>query len=164
MTTYTTKPTEIQAVELTMDVLLGNVPLPEWAPPFVTFYPRSVECKTLQGNVEATEGDYLILGVNGDEVYPCNPAVFHKKYQAGALAAGEITPFTVLHTYNHLLVQLAAIKTDQRTPADRCVAIQITDVEKIRSHYIVECLYPMIGEKIQVITDPLLEKITPKGA
>ena len=36
--------------------------------------------KTLEGNVLANVGDYIIKGVNG-EYYPCKPDVFAKTYE-----------------------------------------------------------------------------------
>ena len=34
---------------------------------------------TLEGNMEASPGDYIIKGVNG-EFYPCKPDIFEKTY------------------------------------------------------------------------------------
>lgn len=36
---------------------------------------------TLEGDMEATVGDYIIRGVNG-EIYPCKPDIFEKTYEA----------------------------------------------------------------------------------
>ena len=36
---------------------------------------------TLEGNMEASIGDYIIKGVNG-EFYPCKPDIFAKTYEA----------------------------------------------------------------------------------
>ena len=36
--------------------------------------------KTLEGYVTATEGDYIIKGVDG-EFYPCKPDIFKKTYE-----------------------------------------------------------------------------------
>jgi hypothetical protein len=36
--------------------------------------------KTLEGNMKASFGDYIIKGVNG-EFYPCKPDVFAKTYE-----------------------------------------------------------------------------------
>ena len=38
------------------------------------------EIKTLGGLMTATEGDYIIKGVNG-EFYPCKPDIFEKTYE-----------------------------------------------------------------------------------
>ena len=40
---------------------------------------------TLEGQMAAAVGDYIIKGVNG-EFYPCKPDIFHKTYEA----AGEV--------------------------------------------------------------------------
>ena len=37
--------------------------------------------KTLERNMRAELGDYIIRGLRG-EYYPCKPDVFHKKYEA----------------------------------------------------------------------------------
>ena len=36
--------------------------------------------KTLEGNMEISDGDWLIKGVNG-EYYPCKPDIFEKIYE-----------------------------------------------------------------------------------
>jgi len=36
--------------------------------------------QTLEGTMEAKEGDYIIRGVAG-EVYPCKPDIFEKTYE-----------------------------------------------------------------------------------
>ena len=37
--------------------------------------------KTLEGEMEANPGDFIIQGVNG-EIYPCKPDIFEKTYEA----------------------------------------------------------------------------------
>ena len=36
---------------------------------------------TLEGEITASDGDYIIKGVNG-EFYPCKPDIFEKTYEA----------------------------------------------------------------------------------
>jgi hypothetical protein len=36
--------------------------------------------ETLEGNMTATEGDYIIKGVKG-EIYPCKPDIFEMTYE-----------------------------------------------------------------------------------
>lgn len=36
--------------------------------------------KTLEGNMRASVGDYIIKGING-EFYPCKPDIFNKTYE-----------------------------------------------------------------------------------
>lgn len=40
----------------------------------------SVTIKTLEGDMKAMPGDYVIRGVNG-EFYPCKPDIFAKTYE-----------------------------------------------------------------------------------
>ena len=42
--------------------------------------PPTLTVATLEGVMEATVGDYIIKGVNG-EFYPCKPDIFHKTYE-----------------------------------------------------------------------------------
>lgn len=41
-----------------------------------------IEIVTLEGRVEASVGDYIIRGVQG-ELYPCKPDIFAATYEAG---------------------------------------------------------------------------------
>lgn len=43
-------------------------------------YGDKVVIKTLEGNMIANAGDYIIKGVNG-ELYPCKPDIFQKTYE-----------------------------------------------------------------------------------
>lgn len=36
--------------------------------------------KTLEGDMKANVGDYIIKGING-EMYPCKPGIFEKTYE-----------------------------------------------------------------------------------
>ena len=40
----------------------------------------SLTIKTLEGNMSASPGDYIIKGVNG-EFYPCKPDIFEQTYE-----------------------------------------------------------------------------------
>lgn len=40
----------------------------------------SLTIPTLEGNMKAMPGDFIIKGVNG-EFYPCKPDIFHKSYE-----------------------------------------------------------------------------------
>lgn len=42
--------------------------------------PQSLMVRTLEGNMIASCGDYIIRGVNG-EFYPCKPDIFEKTYE-----------------------------------------------------------------------------------
>ena len=43
-------------------------------------YYVGLEIYTLEGNMKANLGDYIIKGVNG-EFYPCKPDIFEKTYE-----------------------------------------------------------------------------------
>jgi len=40
----------------------------------------TLQIKTLEGVMTASQGDYIIKGVNG-ELYPCKPDIFEKTYE-----------------------------------------------------------------------------------
>lgn len=42
--------------------------------------PGELFVKTLEGDMHANVGDYIIKGVNG-ELYPCKPDIFEKTYE-----------------------------------------------------------------------------------
>lgn len=48
-------------------------------PPRDRDYLTSLDIYTLEGRMQAKEGDYIIRGVNG-EFYPCKPDIFEKTY------------------------------------------------------------------------------------
>lgn len=39
-----------------------------------------IDIKTLEGIMTASNGDYIIKGING-ELYPCKPDIFEKTYE-----------------------------------------------------------------------------------
>ncbi len=41
---------------------------------------KEIIINTLEGDMKANVGDYIITGVNG-EVYPCKPDIFEKTYE-----------------------------------------------------------------------------------
>ena len=82
---YKKKPVEIEAVQFTRDNVEEIKEFTEGNA--INF--RTERCingksyceiKILEGTMTATEGDYIIKGVNG-EFYPCKPDVFEKIYE-----------------------------------------------------------------------------------
>lgn len=55
-----------------MDNPLDNIS----SPPFT----GTLIIKTLEGDMRASKGDWIIKGVNG-EFYPCKPDIFNKTYE-----------------------------------------------------------------------------------
>jgi len=90
MTRYRKKPVEVEAVQLNERGLIGE----DWFWDAVTrndvithhfgkHYPEPAMCviKTLEGDMTANAGDYIIQGVKG-ELYPCKSDIFEQTYEA----------------------------------------------------------------------------------
>jgi len=85
------KPVVVEAVQFNgFDEETGQVILsgrPEWlVSEFgkrVLFFgePNTLTIKTLEGDMKASIGDFIIKGVNG-EFYPCKPDIFEKTYES----------------------------------------------------------------------------------
>ena len=87
MSKYRKKPLVIEAVKWTgenfteLAKLLGS--LEEGRPEKRAIYNESdntLKIHTLEGEMTASPGDYIIKGVKG-EVYPCKPDVFEQTYE-----------------------------------------------------------------------------------
>lgn len=81
MAKYRTKPCEIEALEWTGNFdremslfVFGNATIKG------TKAPYEMVIHTLEGDMKASIGDFIIKGLRG-EFYPCKPDVFHKKYE-----------------------------------------------------------------------------------
>ena len=81
MAKYRKKPVVIDAIQFT-----GTGESFEEIDDFVSgnFFPNDDGCgctiETLEGDMRASKGDYIIKGVNG-EFYPCKPDIFEKTYE-----------------------------------------------------------------------------------
>lgn len=92
MPKYRKKPVIVEAIkwdgdnELEIKNFVGNNLIIDLVrEPMLTekgFIPKWVELyiKTLEGDMKANRGDYIIKGVNG-EFYPCKPDIFEKTYE-----------------------------------------------------------------------------------
>jgi len=88
---YRKKPVVIEAFPFDGDFVKGDS-TPTWAWEaiekgeifFSSLDPTEPPCelfiKTLEGNMHASIGDYIIRGING-ELYPCKPDIFEKTYE-----------------------------------------------------------------------------------
>lgn len=85
MASYRKKPVIVEAFKFQGNVDYSNGTVPDW------FYTAVVKGKimdngghvvinTLEGNMCAVVGDYIIQGVEG-EIYPCKTAIFEKTYE-----------------------------------------------------------------------------------
>lgn len=87
MAKYRKKPVVIEAVQVTKEMRNNLGPFPEWALPHLIAGSTEkiensewIQVKTLEGNLNVSDGDYLIRGVKG-EVYPCKPDIFEQTYE-----------------------------------------------------------------------------------
>lgn len=77
MTKYIKKPVEIEAIqwngenlnEIVMFTNMHNLQYGE----------SKLKIKTLEGNIIASIGDYIVKGIKG-EFYPCKPDIFEQTY------------------------------------------------------------------------------------
>lgn len=74
---YVKKPVAIEAVPWTGNNLAE---INEFMKKFIKVIGLTLEIPTLEGNMKASLGDYIIKGVNG-EFYPCKPDIFAKTYE-----------------------------------------------------------------------------------
>jgi hypothetical protein len=92
---YRKKPVVIDAVQLTREVIEAYLwdggALPDGVrlshsshhPGRREVYQFRAHIKTLEGDMECREGDWIIRGVKG-ELYPCKPDIFEATYEAVA--------------------------------------------------------------------------------
>jgi hypothetical protein len=127
----TKKPITIEFIQFTG---LNNVEISEWvgqplkielesetayvagvAPPIF-----SLTIPTLEGDMKAMPGDYIIKGIKG-EFYPCKPDIFKASYDFAAEAPKDV-PILYLKASNIDMAQLARteviIKTSPELPID----------------------------------------------
>lgn len=83
MTKYRKLPVEIEARKLTV---FNGEDIVDWinssddVNDAVVTYADAILIPTLEGDMTADLGDYIICGVNG-EFYPCKPDIFEKTYE-----------------------------------------------------------------------------------
>ena len=87
--TYRKKPVEISAIQWTGENLFDvtNFCMKGELNTIDSYYNfqckvenEGLKIKTLEGEMLASVGDYIIKGVNG-EFYPCKPEIFQKTYE-----------------------------------------------------------------------------------
>jgi hypothetical protein len=80
---YKKKPVEVDAVKF-LDTPKRIHAISEWIGEDITVNyadPKNptITIHTLEGDVKASHGDYIIKGIKG-EFYPCKPDIFHETY------------------------------------------------------------------------------------
>ena len=70
---------------------------------------KEIVIHTLEGDMKASIGDYIITGVNGEK-YPCKPDIFEKTYEAvtntnydniKAMSVEEMAKWLAIHIDNY---------------------------------------------------------------
>lgn len=74
------KPIEVEAFQVTAKLLMDFPIYAKVKDREVWNQGSYVLVKTLEGDMRAEIGDWIITGVNG-EVYPCKPDIFEKTYE-----------------------------------------------------------------------------------
>lgn len=82
---YRKKPVEVEAFRLPEKPLEHAGEWPDWfleqlSHGYVRVYNQCCVITTLDGEMLASGGDYIIQGING-EIYPCKPDIFEKTYE-----------------------------------------------------------------------------------
>lgn len=77
---YRKKPVVVEAVQWTGENLHEILCFIGCTNASVTYPGAFLAFDTLEGNIIANSGDYIIKGVN-DEFYPCKPDIFKKTYE-----------------------------------------------------------------------------------
>ena len=85
MSAFRKKPVEIEARQL-LDDLCNHIDIVQWIKDnghdaFVSPMGEHITIVTLEGNMRADLGDWIIRGVQG-EFYPCKPDIFAATYDA----------------------------------------------------------------------------------
>lgn len=104
MTYYTKKPVTIESFQLTKEYFEN----PDWFP-LPAWFKEAIECgnaygqggdkpyytiKTLEGDMRASIGDYIIKGIKG-EIYPCKPDIFEASYDVASEKPNRIYPIQI---------------------------------------------------------------------
>jgi len=84
---FTKKPVTIEAMQLTEENVAA---LCEWCGGKIKSHPwTGVVIETLEGNMLASKGDWIIKGIQG-EFYPCKPDIFEQSYHAADAPIAQI--------------------------------------------------------------------------
>lgn len=128
MNKYIKKPIEIEAIKwngqnfgeiavFCKDILLADTNKDE------------LLIKTLEGNMIASLGDYIIKGVNG-EFYPCKPDIFEKTYtnkNSANIVLVELSKKELTHLINDTISYIYRIK--KNVFGDLSFGVDISEVE-----------------------------------
>ena len=81
MTRFRKKPIVIEAVQFTGPESMEDIFLLVPDDRTIRFDDEILTIETLEGNMRANDGDWIIKGVKG-EIYPCKPDIFDATYES----------------------------------------------------------------------------------
>lgn len=135
------------------------------------------EIVTLEGVMQASEGDYIIKGVQG-EFYPCKPDIFYATYEEVNSEPQDKEDFTKLSDYalavERFLVDTRSrdlgVEAYRRTLVSRleCRGVEfgksVVTIEGMRGEYFVPSMEVQLS-RYDYVKEPMLalQKITEKG-
>ena len=94
--------------------------------------------QTLEGVMAASPGDWIIRGIKG-EFYPCKPDIFSATYDPVETDA----TMQITRAMWELFEVLNKVKSNDRSPHDRRIAIAITKAEDLIANY---CYWSTLDE------------------
>ena len=101
MTKYRKKPVVIDAWQLTKENVEAGIP--DWIDLDTVHISAGgvlfAEIVTLEGVMQASEGDYIIKGVQG-EFYPCKPDIFEQTYEEAVKVSNIEEDLSVLPDFD----------------------------------------------------------------
>lgn len=109
---------------------------------------------TLEGDMRADKGDYIIKGVKG-EFYPCKPDVFEQTYEKAesvAVAFGEsltdrgMTTEELTEAFKYIVMKCDMIINNEKYKADDWTQANVEDIAELCNH-ILDGDYGKIGEE-----------------
>lgn len=142
MPQFRKKPVVIEAMQFTADTkqqVLDWITCPVYDAWDKTGEP-ALYIETLEGNMMAQPGDWIICGVKG-EFYPCKPDIFEDTYEpvnsnGGLSMTNDPTPeaacFNAMLDLWHLLKES---KPTERNEVARRYAVTMTELEKVIGYF-----------------------------
>lgn len=153
------KPVVVEAVQITDSTFDNDHPNDEHIVG-VLYCPkeRVAKIQTLEGEMTAQIGDWIITGVNG-ELYPCKPDIFEKTYEEAEVVRDPFCPECKRKTVDGIEEYMSSeIAELVKAPSDygydwdeEWVAIEIAD-DLSRCHSI-------LGQYPASILEPYVEKV-----
>lgn len=179
MTKYRKKPVVIDAWQLTKENIEAGIP--DWIDTEqVSIFGEAnafAEIHTLEGTMQASYGDYIIKGVQG-EFYPCKPDIFEATYEEAEQSSSTDEDLSVLPDFDlakKCLIARSCLRKLELETYLRAILKQVegkgvefgksvVTVEGMRGEYFVPSMEAQLS-RYGYVKSPMLalQKITEKG-